>query len=250
MSFFDSKRRHADRPINTRLFYCASTIFILFTPGTLSAAADELTSDILRQTVTHFLKQQTADAVEQDTEITVGRIDPRLKLTPCQLAPTAFLAAGTKLQGKLTVGLRCAAPKPWTVYIPAQIKRFANVVAAAHTLPRGTKISAADVMPVRKELSQIHGGYFLKASRVIGQVVTQNIAVGRAIRPQRIKPPIVIHRGEKVAIIASIGALKVKGKGEALGDAAQGELVTVRNSRSKRVIQGIATKPGTVNVQM
>jgi flagella basal body P-ring formation protein FlgA len=80
--------------------------------------------------------------------------------------------------------------------------------------------------------------------------VTQNLTAGRAITPQRIKAPIVVHRGEKVAIVAAIGTLKVKGKGEALRDAAQGELVSVRNSKSKRVIQGIVTSPGVVRVQM
>ncbi len=207
-------------------------------------------TETLRQTVLKFLQVQTEKRAEQDIEISVGRIDRRLKLATCQESPMAFLAAGAKLQGKLTVGLRCTGPKPWTVYVPAHIKIFANVIAAAQPLLRGSEISATDVIFVRQELSQLRSGYFIKTESVIGKILTQNLSAGHAITPKRVKAAFLVRRGEKVTIEVSIGTLKVRGKGEALKDAARGELVSVRNSQSKRIVQGIVTKPGTVNVQM
>ncbi|VAW95272.1 hypothetical protein MNBD_GAMMA19-710 [hydrothermal vent metagenome] len=207
-------------------------------------------TETLRQTVLKFLQVQTEKRAEQDIEISVGRIDRRLKLATCQESPMAFLAAGAKLQGKLTVGLRCTGPKPWTVYVPAHIKIFANVIAAAQPLLRGSEISATDVIFVRQELSQLRSGYFIKIESVIGKILTQNLSAGHAITPKRVKAAFLVRRGEKVTIEVSIGTLKVRGKGEALKDAARGELVSVRNSQSKRIIQGVVTKPGTVNIQM
>ncbi len=223
-----------------------SGLLLLVSP----VAAGNQSTENLRQTILEFLHIQTAKRAEQDIEITVGRIDRRLKLATCQKSPTAFLAAGAKLQGKLTVGLRCAGPKPWTVYVPAHIKIFAVVIAAAQPLLRGSEISATDIMFVRQELSQLRSGYFTKKESVIGKVLTQNLSAGHAITPKRVKAAFLVRRGEKVTIEASIGTLKVRGKGEALKDAARGELVSVRNSQSKRIVQGVVTKPGTVNVQM
>ncbi len=207
-------------------------------------------TEILRQTAMSFLQAQTAKRADQEVEISIGRIDRRLKLATCEKTPAAFLAAGAKLQGKLTVGLRCAGPKPWTVYVPAQIKIFAEVVAATQPLLRGRKISTADIMFVRQELSQLRNGYFIKKDAVIGKVLTQNLAAGNAITPKQVKAPVLVRRGEKVTIVAAIGTLKVRGKGKALEDAALGELISVRNSQSKRIIQGVVTRPGVVNVQM
>jgi len=212
--------------------------------------ANNQSTEVLHQTVRDFLQAQTAKRAGQDIEISVGRIDRRLKLAVCPKAPTAFLAPGAKLQGKLTVGLHCTGPKPWTVYVPAQIKIFADVIAATQPLFRGNEISASDIMLVRQELAQLRSGYFTKTDAVLGKVLTQNLAAGHAITPKRIKAAILVRRGEKVTIIASVGTLKVSGKGEALNDAARGELVSVRNSQSKRIIQGIVTKPGTVSIQM
>lgn len=215
-----------------------------------SASAGSQPTESLRQSVTQFLQAQTINHPRQDIEINVGRIDRRLKLTACQSSPEAFLPAGAKLQGKLTVGLRCLGPRPWTVYVPAQIKIFANVITAAQPLLRGTEITADNVTSVRKELGYLRTGYFTKPQAVIGKILTQNLVAGQAITPKRLKARILVHRGEKVTIVATAGALKVRGKGKALKDAAKGELVSVRSSRSKRIVQGIVTKAGTVNVQM
>ncbi len=212
--------------------------------------AGNQTTETLRQTVLDFLHIQTTKRAEQDIEISVGRIDRRLKLATCQKSPTAFLAAGAKLQGKLTVGLRCAGPKPWTVYVPAHIKIFTEVIAAAQPLLRGREIAVTDIIFVRQELSQLRSGYFTKTESVVGKILTQNLSAGQAITPKRVKAAFLVRRGEKVTIEVTIGTLKVKGKGEALKDAARGELVSVRNSQSKRIVQGIVTRPGTVNIQM
>lgn len=233
--------------LGIRANICLISSLLLLMPTVVSG---KQSTETLRQTVLKFLQVQTEKRAEQDIEISVGRIDRRLKLATCQESPMAFLAAGAKLQGKLTVGLRCTGPKPWTVYVPAHIKIFANVIAAAQPLLRGSEISATDVIFVRQELSQLRSGYFIKTESVIGKILTQNLSAGHAITPKRVKAAFLVRRGEKVTIEVSIGTLKVRGKGEALKDAARGELVSVRNSQSKRIVQGVVTKPGTVNVQM
>ena len=222
---------------------------IAFTP-ILANAANLQSSESLRSTVQTFLEQQTALQHEQEAEITVGRLDRRLRLTKCSTTPSAFLAPGAKLQGKFSVGLRCSGKKPWTVYIPAQIKNYANIVTAAHSLPRGRQISDSDLMITRQEVSQVRGGYFTKNKNVIGKILKRSMSGGEAFTARKIKSPLLVHRGDEVAILASVGGLQVRVKGKALKDAALGERVPVRNKQSKRIVQGTAIKSGVVSVQM
>lgn len=204
----------------------------------------------LRQSAKAFLDRQLAAVLENDTEITIGNLDRRLRLTACEQTPEAFLPAGTKLQGKLTVGLRCAGPKPWTVYIPAQIKTYTNVIAAARTLSRNTKITAADIINVRQETSRLHTGYFIHKDNVVGKILKHSMNVGQIFTPNRLKAPLLVRRGDEVTIIASTGGLQVRVKGKALKNAAKGEQIPVRNNQSKRIVQAIAVKSGIVNVRM
>lgn len=206
--------------------------------------------ETLRSLAMTFLEQQTAQQPEQEAEISIGRLDRRLRLTECTVTPTAFLAPGAKLQGKLSVGLRCTGQKPWTVYIPAQIKNYVNVITAAHALPRGRQLSDSDLITSRQDVSQLRGGYFTKIRNVNGQILKRSMSAGQAFSVTNVKPPLLIRRGDEVVILASTGGLQVRVKGKALKDAALGERVPVRNKQSKRIIQGTAIKPGTVSVQM
>jgi len=204
----------------------------------------------LRVTARAFLEQQTALQHGQDAEISIARLDNRLQLTECSKTPSAFLSPGAKLQGKLTVGLRCTGQKPWTVYIPAHIKNFAEIAVAARPLSRGIEISNSDVITIRQDLSLVRAGYFKKTNDIVGKILKRSMPQGLAFSPNFVTPALLVRRGDEVTILASVGGLQVRGKGKALKDAALGESVPVRNKQSKRIVQGIAVKSGIVSVQM
>lgn len=203
----------------------------------------------LREMVQEYLQQLLTNSAN-DAEITIGRLDSRLRLTACSERPAAFIPPGSRLSGRLTVGMQCNSPKPWTLYIPAEIRIFTHVVAAALPLSRGSVISKQDVISVRQEVSKLHKGYFTDPKQVIGKVLKQAINQGVAFSPRRMKAPLLVRQGEEVSIIASVGNLQVRSKGKALKNAAKGEKLSVRNIRSKRVIEAVAIRPGTVGINM
>lgn len=217
----------------------------------ISLAANVESAETLRQIARTFLGQQVSQKYRgADIDISIGRLDSRLQLSPCKDTPEAFLPTGSKAQGKLTIGLRCSSPKPWTVYLPARIRVFTEVISTARTLSRGTSISPADIVPIRAELSELRYGYFLNKEDVIGKVVKRTIKAGTPLSPHRIKEPLLVRRGEEVTIVAVTGALKVRVKGKAMQDAIKGQIIPVRNNRSKRIVQAVAVESGTVSVRM
>ena len=229
-----------------------SLVLIILVPNlfNLAQAKSYQSPEALRSSAKTYLNTQLSKTISGDVEITIGKLDRRLRLNLCETEPTAFLPTGSKLQGKLTIGLRCVGQKPWTVYIPVQIKTFTDVVGAAHPLNRNTKISEGDVIKVRYETSNLHSGFFVNKNNVIGKVLKRNMNAGQIFTPRKIKAPLLVHRGDEVTIIASTGGIQVRVKGKAMKDAAKGEQLPVRNIRSKRIVQGIAVKSGTVSVRM
>jgi flagella basal body P-ring formation protein FlgA len=136
------------------------------------------------------------------------------------------------------------------VYLAAHIRIYGDVITASRNLSRGTTIGPGDISSSRMELSKLRYGYFTKSDKVIGKVVKRSIRLGESISPQRIKEPLLVHRGEEITIEAVTGALKVRVKGKALQDGIKGALISVRNLRSKRIIQAVAVEAGTVSVRM
>jgi flagella basal body P-ring formation protein FlgA len=204
----------------------------------------------IRTTVDNFLSDRLQNSKLQDFEVHVDRLDPRLRLAHCSAALEPFLPSTTQLMGRITVGIRCPEGKSWTVYVPAQIVVFENVLTAARPLLRGQRIEANDVMVVRQRANRRSRAYFHEPAQIIGMVAKRSIAMGKAFSLQLIQPPRLVQRGEDVTLVAETNALTVRMKGKALADGAEGDVIRVKNSTSNRVVEGVVTRPGIVKVKM
>ena len=91
----------------------AAALLVLLAP--LASAQGRQNLPALRTVVEQYLQSQSAGLPGQVT-IKVGQVDPRTSLAACP-APEAFQQPGARAWGKTTVGVRCTAPYPWTVYI-------------------------------------------------------------------------------------------------------------------------------------
>ncbi len=204
----------------------------------------------LHEVARDFLQSQIPLDSGNSQEIHLGRLDSRLRLRFCETGLQAFVPAGSHLQGKLTVGVQCPGGKPWTIYIPANIRVFGNVLTTSRPISRGDAITRADIIARRQEISTLSHGYYRQTEEIIGKLAMRSLPAGTPLTPRMLKARLLVRRGDDVTILANTGFLQVRSKGKALQNAARGERITVRNTRSKRIIEGIAIKAGTVQVHM
>ncbi len=90
----------------------------------------------LKRTVEQFLQVQSGGLPGQVT-VAVGAIDPRMNLAACP-DPQAFFMPGARAWGKTTVGVRCATPAAWTVYIKPASPCWASTSPAPRRWPRAS----------------------------------------------------------------------------------------------------------------
>ena len=235
----------------TRLGWLLKSIALLILMLPVAAIANSYQSQtVIRDAARDFLQQQLENSGQNDTEITISRLDSRLKLSPCSGDLEAFLPTERQLIGKLTVGVKCTEPKPWSVYVPARIDVYQNVLAASRPLLRGQTVTAHDVLMVRKKMQPRSRNFFHKLDDIENMIIKRNIAAGKVFTPQLVQPPRLVHRGEEVILFAKTGELTVRMVGTALNDGSRGDLIQVRNSSSNRIIEGIVTTQGVVRVKM
>jgi len=199
------------------------------------------------------VKQQVADYLYnlpdikqyKDTKVSVHSVDRRLKLAKCD-SLNFKLATGSHLMGKTSVRVICSSPKPWSFYITATISRFDEVMVLNGSFSRGHIIKASDVFQVRKDLSKLPFGYITNKSDVIGKQLKRHCQAGRILTPSYLTNPIVIKRGELVALQKKAAGFMVSMKGTAMMDGAIGDNIRVKNNSSKRIIEGKITQSGIV----
>lgn len=199
----------------------------------------------LRGVVEQYLQTQSAGLPGQVT-VTVGALDPRMSLAACA-QPQAFQQPGARAWGKTTVGIRCAAPTAWTVYIQAQVSVVADYVAAAVPLAQGQPIEQAQLVLMKGDLAALPNGVVTDMAQAVGRSSTVSLPSGAPLRLDALRSKPVIQQGQLVRVVSTGAGFRVSAEARAIGSAADGQVVQVRTPAGA-IISGVAKAGGLVEV--
>ena len=227
----------------------------LFNAGS-PALADAVTlPDMLIGVTQGFLEFTVEDYLatsqtEGRYEIEVKQLDPRLRMPMCDKELTASLESPAKPLGRVTVKVRCEGSSPWTVFVPAQVRLFREIVTTSRPLRRADIVEPGDVVMRERDTGQVTQGYLTTLDQAIGQRLTRPMVADQVITLVNLEQTEVIRKGDQVVITARSGTLSVRMPGEALSNGGMSEQIRVKNLNSKRVIKAQVTAPGQVEVAM
>ncbi len=206
-----------------------------------------ITQGFLEFTVEDYL---ASSRTEGRYEIQVNQLDPRLRMPMCDKELTATLESPAIPIGRVTVKVRCDSTAPWTVFVPAQVRLFRDVVTTTRPLKRAGVIEPGDVMLRERDISLISQGYFTSMDQAIGQKLTRPTVTDQVLTQVHLEQAEVITKGDQVVITARSGTLSVRMPGEALSNGGIREQIRVKNLNSQRVIKAQVIAPGQVEVAM
>ncbi len=211
--------------------------------------------DQLIGTAQAFLEVSVADYLQRSAiagrhEIDMNRLDPRLRMPHCDQPLYASLENPPQPIGRVTVRVGCSGHSPWSVFVPAQVRLYRDVVAAARPLSRSTTLGMADIRLAERDVGQLNQGYLTELDQALGYKLTRPIIVDQILTPNHLERADVISKGDQVVISARNNSLNVRMPGEALGSGAPGEQISVRNLGSKRIIKARIIGPGQVEVDL
>lgn len=205
--------------------------------------------DALRQNVVGYLEDYYQDSDIARTEIQVNSLDPRLRLTHCAQPLTMELNDPELRGGNISVHTRCAAPRPWAIYVPARVSVYRPLPVASRSLTRGHRITRADLVMEIRDTGELRQGFISHPETAIGQELRRPLAAGEAFRRGILVEPLAVTRGDHVRLQAGTGTIAVITRGTALDNGRLGEQIRVRNNQSERVVKALITGPGEVSVR-
>ena len=171
-------------------------------------------------------------------EVSVGQLDPRLRLAPC-LHVEPYLPEGTRLWGKGRVGLRCTVGSvKWNVYLPITVKVFGTALVATAGAPAGSVLSAADLTLAEVDLAEDASPAVAKADLAVGRTLARALKPGQSLRQSALKARQWFSAGETVTVSAQGDGFSVAGEAQALNNGVEGQPVRVR-TEAGRVLTGL-----------
>ncbi len=222
-------------------------LLLLF--GNAAAQEEHQSHAQIEQAVRDYVEAELNKLANSNSEITLGRLNNRLKLSQCAEPLEIFSLSKFNPAGRNNIGVRCHAPRFWKIFIPATIKFYSTVAVAAIPLRRGTTITVSDVALDRRQIANHLGGYFTNINDVVGREVRQPIRLGSIIQQNATHAEKVIKKGELVTLRSSSSRFKVITSGKALNSGTLGDIIRVQNSKSERIVEGTVVAPGLVEIR-
>jgi flagellar basal body P-ring formation protein FlgA len=184
-----------------------------------------------------------------ETTVTVNQLDNRLRLAPCATKGlSAALPAGATLQARTTVGVSCAGPVHWTVFVPVTVESKIDVLVLNHAVNRDARLTEADVTIETRKTAGAGNAYLTKSTELAGRTVRRPLPVGTTLSVDMFTPDLIVRRGQDVTLLSSADTVEVRASGRALGDGAAGSRIHVQNLGSQRIVEGVVESADLVRI--
>jgi flagella basal body P-ring formation protein FlgA len=128
----------------------------------------------------------------------------------------------------------------------ASVEAFGDIVIAAHDIPRGRLVSAADLIVEKRALSSLKSGHFRDPAEVVGNVTRSTVFPGTVITRRHVTPPTVVKRNQIVQVELASGGLYIQTQARAMQDGAAGDTIPLSNVDTKEMYYGTIRKDGVV----
>lgn len=182
-------------------------------------------------------------------EVEPGRLDPRLRLAPCDRIE-ASLPPGAAAWGRTRFVLRCAeGAARWTVYLPVTVKVWAPAWVAAAPLASGTVLLPEHLREAEIDWAAERSPPMADAQHLVGRTLARAVQPGQAVRAVDLAQRQWFGAGDKVQVLARGAGFSVSGEAQALGVGIEGRPVRVRTD-SGQVLTGMPIGTNRVEVPM
>jgi flagella basal body P-ring formation protein FlgA len=219
----------------------------VFAQARASSAADAPQDPAaVRQVAEDYLRQQLS-SLPGEPSIQMDEVHTE-RLPACE-ALSAFITGQVRPRSRMSVGVRCSAPRTWNLYVQASVSLPGQYYVAARPINAGESIQLTDLAPRDGDLINLPAGAITDPQTVVGMTASNRIGMGQTIRAATLRSAGSVQRGQMVRIMARGPGFVVSSEGQVMSNASPGSMVEVKTA-SGQIVSGILQSQGTVEVPL
>jgi len=184
-----------------------------------------------------FTKPSATSDIFVEDDVTTKPIISNLKIEPSNLSFTATLTVP---------GSRVFSTAP--LMLEGQIVDVIDVALSTRAIAKGDILSANDIRIEKRERKAIAANNVTKPTLVIGQAAREPLTPGIILTDDLVSKPILVEKAMAVSVNYAVGGLKLTLRGKANEAGTLGDMISVLNPQSKKVIFATVIGPGSVAV--
>ena len=200
----------------------------------------------IRAAAEDFVRQQIPAGAAR-VHVSAAALDTRLRLEHCPTPLNTSLNAGAELHARTAVRVSCDAA-PWSVFVPVTLESEVPVLVLRESAPRGARLSAAQVAPETRRVAGLPAAYVSDVGVLARHTLVRPLTAGTVLTAEALLPDYIIRQGQQVTLVAAASGIEVRAIGKALEDGREGARVRAQNLASLRVVQGVVSPAGVIEI--
>jgi flagella basal body P-ring formation protein FlgA len=221
------------------------------TEVTVTRAARLIPAKAVEDEVARALSEQYQLGAAKDITINFDRILRAMYVAPAAIGePRVARIAYDARSGRFDadVEVPTGANSRGTLRLGGRAVATVAVVVMAHAVDRGTLLKDSDIEIERRPRAEVGREAITNRDQVIGLAARDSLQAGRALRGGDLMRPQIVQRNEMVTLTFAMPGISLTVRGKATEGGAEGDVISVVNEQSKRVLQGVVVAPGRVAV--
>jgi flagella basal body P-ring formation protein FlgA len=217
---------------------------------TVTSSCTRISNDMVRDAVIARIK---ADSSTKDRVFDVAFDARNMEIDlPSNQAPDFKLENFTydPTNKQFRADLTAQTPRgPYVHPITGHVMVKRSVPILAHRVEAGTTLAASDLDWVQIPEERVTSDVVTEPTQLIGRELRRDTAEGDLLRAHDVIPPRLVTRGSLVTLKIETPFISITSQGKSQQDGAEGEVVRVTNTQSNRIVEGVVTAPGVVEIR-
>lgn len=134
------------------------------------------------------------------------------------------------------------------VDVSGSLDLLVEVPHLAASLKAGAVLTPADIEMKRVPLDFADQSGVENLDDLVGKQLRRNARAGIMLKAADVTEPLAVRRNTEVTVLLRTGPMTLTVIGQSLGDAASGQPVQVMNTVTRKILNGVATANGTVEI--
>lgn len=202
---------------------------------------NQLQDSELKTYITNYAANHIPHQDTETLEVNITQLRQDFKLPACSSPIHIEMPNQIAATHANTVTLSCKDEPQWNIYVPINIKIFANVLVANRLIKTGAIISPEDVVYQKLDKHHLTDGYFMDTKDLIGLAANHSIQAGAVLNQKNTRRIPLITKNQTITLAVKTGAIEIQMIGIAKTDGFMNEPIKILNPSSKKIIDAIVT---------
>lgn len=223
--------RFLNRQIFLSSLMCATLFF-----SNIVTATDEinLAHKQVIDAAEEFVFEKLHNGFDENLQVRATPLDHRIHVPECSV-PYQITASNAALnQSNITVKASCPTSN-WYLFMMVKATQMQPVVVLSTAVSPGALLTAQNVTIKEMDKKLIRTSTFADIKSVLGAKIKRRIRPGQPLTPRQL---CFVCKGDNILITAKTGGLSIKTSGIAQQDGNIGDTIAVKNSHSKKLVNG------------